>query len=141
MCIFAGIFLGVMPLSNIEFWPKLNIVLKQFVISKLLNRILRNFVVDKDKLCTCAHLQENFIWLFSKRTAIRTLAKIPSTISSILLEVKLVEQEWQRSCSIRYLFDSECPNVTQMRQLLIKYGCIWLLPIFNYNFLSDIAHH
>ena len=39
--------------------------------SKLLNRILRNFVVDKDKLCTCAHLQEIFIWLFSKRT-IRT---------------------------------------------------------------------
>ena len=141
MCIFAGIFLGVMPLSNIEFWPKLNIVLKQFVISKLLNRILRNFVVDKDKLCTCAHLQENFIWLFSKRTAIRTLAKT----YPVLFRASCVKWNWfsrnNREAVQSDIFLTVNPNVTQMRQLLIKYGCIWLLPIFNYNFLSDIAHH
>ena len=37
--------------------------------------------------------------------------------------------------SIRYLFDIEHLNVAQMRQLLIM--CICLLPIVDYDFLSD----
>ena len=57
--------------------------------SKLLNRILRNFVVDKDKLCTCAHLQEIFIWLFSKST-IRTWAKI----YPVLFRASCVKWNW-----------------------------------------------
>lgn len=45
--------------------------------------------------------------------------------------VKLVYYDWQRSCLIRYLFDSEYPNVTQMVQLLL---------ILDYAF-CPIAHH
>ena len=58
--------LGIMPLLNVEIWPKLNILLKQFVSAiplKPLNRILWNFVVMKDKLCKCAYLQEIFIYM------------------------------------------------------------------------------
>ena len=35
--------------------------------------------------------------------------------------VQPVKHEWQGSSSVRYLFDSECPNVTQIWQLLIDY--------------------
>ena len=52
---FANFFLlGIMPLLNLEMWPKLDILLKQFVtrILKLLNRISCNFIVKVDRLDT-----------------------------------------------------------------------------------------
>ena len=49
--------------------------------------------------------------------------------------MKLVKHEWQRSCSIKYLFDSE--HVAQIWQLIIDYVYIRLLQIFEYDFLSD----
>ena len=62
------------PLLNLEIWPKLNILLKQFVSStplEFLNRISSIFLVTcmKDILCMCAYSQE----------ILRKLAKIKFT--------------------------------------------------------------
>ena len=100
-------FLGVMPLLNLEIWPKLNLLLKQFFSTtplKLLNRILWNFVVDKYIPSTWAYSQ--------KKTDLFI--------------------EWQISSSGWYLFDSEHPNVTQMWQLWISH----VYPIITYFRLS-----
>ena len=85
--------LGIMPLLNVENWPKLNILLKQFVSAiplKPLNRILWNFVVMKDKLCKCAYLQEIYIYMgfffgsyMYAPFELRNLTKIKYTTKSV----------------------------------------------------------
>ena len=63
-------FLGVKPLLNLEIWPKLNILLKQFVIAtplKLLHRVSWSFVVIKDIPWICASSQGLLIRFFSLR--------------------------------------------------------------------------
>ena len=49
------------------------------------------------------------------------------------------EFKWQRSCLYMFLTVNVQLNVTQMLQLLFKskITCIWLLSIFNHDFLSD----
>ena len=81
----------------------------------LCNRISRNFLVDKDILCTCAYSQEILIWFFL-REEFELWPKY--TISCNSCDTGLA---WMRCNSIRYFFDSERSNVTQMCQLLINH--------------------
>ena len=62
------VFLGIMPLLNLKYYPKWMTLLKQFVIAtpvKLLNRISFKFVFKVDILCTFAYYRKfwfNFFW-------------------------------------------------------------------------------
>ena len=104
-------FLGVMPLLNLEIRPKLNILLKQFFSTtplKLLSRILWNFVVDKYILSAWAYSQIKLICLLNDREVLQV---------DIFLTV-----------NIQMLH--KCDNYESVM-------CIRLLPIFDYDFLSD----
>ena len=70
-CIFARIFYliffqGVLPLFNLEIWPKLNILqyLKQFVSSSSLKPWTEFHKTLKAMLWRCAYSQEILIQLF-----------------------------------------------------------------------------
>ena len=83
-------FLGVMPLLNLEIWPKLNTLLKRFVSATLLkplNIISWNFVVMKDIMCRCANWKEILIqFFFAGVTAnfeLRNLGKIKYTTETV----------------------------------------------------------
>ena len=65
-------FLGITPFYNFKIWPKLKILLKQFVSItplKLIKRISWNFVVMKDIMCRCAYPHEILIKFFSGSNA------------------------------------------------------------------------
>ena len=95
----------------------------QFNSCKKLNRISWNFVVDKGILCTCAYRKILFdiflreqLKLWPKRTILCNLCEtvLPWMTEELFNQIS---------------FDSECPNVTQMWQLLINYV---------YPFITDI---
>ena len=74
-------FFGITPFYNLEIWPKLKILLKEFVSTIYWNRsteFCENFVVMKDKICRYAFLQKTMIWSFSRSNLYPfwTLAKI-----------------------------------------------------------------
>ena len=55
--------------------------------------------------------------------------------------VKPVYHERWRSCSIRYLFDSDCSNVTQMGQLFISYygSSIMIFSLISHHLCMELA--
>ena len=113
-------FLGVMPLLNLEIWPKLNILLKQFVNAtplKVPNRKSWNVVI------VYIH------WKYWFDFFLRELSELwpKHTISCNLYETSLAYShifiEWRRSCWGRYLWQwtSKCyTNVTIINQLCVS---------------------
>ena len=80
---FAGIFVGIMSLLNLEIRPKLNLLLKQFVSTtadKQLNRISCNFEYFKWINCVHVHVYWQFLFDFFLRELRFYRAKIPGTL-------------------------------------------------------------
>ena len=143
MCIFTGnsdciFFLRVMPLLNLEIWPKLNILLKQFVNAtplKVPNRKSWNVVI------VYIHWKYWFDFFLNELSELWLKHTISCNLYETSLACSHIIIEWRRSCWGRYLFGSEHPNVKQMWQLLINYVCpiitnirLWFsfrLPITN----------
>ena len=88
--------LGIMPILNLEIWPKWNILLKQFVSAtplKLLNRTSRHSVVMKDLMCRCAYLIQFLFLGVMPLFEPRNLTKIKSTTQNNSSE----QLHWNRS--------------------------------------------